>query len=152
MGGVLDLLESFLDEVAHDGRKLLSADVDVFGSIADQQPSFQQWRAALQEEQIRSPDATKKYKWFNLVLSEARNPQNQSMQETEDMTVQLAMEMAAAGLRKMRDPKIAISDWLCSQNGKYSQLHSAEAHTATIGAHTTNDRVESVRIIAYCLS
>ena len=51
--------------------------------------------------------------------------------------------MAISGLKKMRDPKIAISDWLTSQDGKYSLGNNAEAHRLTVGAHTTNDRVES---------
>ena len=43
----------------------------------------------------------------------------------------------------MRDPKIAIADWLTSQDGSKSLGKNAEAHAATVGAHTTNDRVET---------
>mmetsp|Transcript_7253 Transcript_7253/g.17568 ORF Transcript_7253/g.17568 Transcript_7253/m.17568 type:complete len:103 (+) Transcript_7253:1383-1691(+) len=59
------------------------------------------------------------------------------------MTIQLAQHMAASGLAKMRNPRVAIHNWLTSQQGKYAINVTQEAHKATVGAHTTNDRVES---------
>ena len=59
------------------------------------------------------------------------------------MVVELAQAMAAAGLRKMHDPKLAIADWLTSQDGSKCIGKNADAHAATAGAHTTNCRVES---------
>jgi hypothetical protein len=143
MGNVLDLVESFLERVAADGEVLLDPAEDVFREIADSQQAFRDWRAELAKLKIRSPDRSETYPWYERVLAEAREPANESVKQTTDMTVQLAAAMATAGLEKMRDPKIAISDWLSSQNGKYSTLHSAEMHRATVGAHITNDRVES---------
>jgi hypothetical protein len=51
--------------------------------------------------------------------------------------------MATAALRAMSDPKRAMSDWLKSQNGKYVVGAQAVSHKATVGAHSSNCRVES---------
>jgi hypothetical protein len=143
MGTVLDLVFTFLERVAEDGEVLLDPTVDVFAELADSQPAFREWRTDLLKDTIQSPDGSEPHKWYARVLAEAREPSDASVKQTTDMTVQLAAAMATRGLEKMRDPKVAISNLLSSQDGKYSVLHSADMHAATVGAHTTNDRVES---------
>eukprot|EP00966_Prymnesium_polylepis_P147344 3403353-Prymnesium_polylepis.3 len=78
-----------------------------------------------------------------MVLQEARSPTNQTNQEATDMTVQLLMSMAKAGLEKMCDPRTAVHDWLTRTNGRYAADKIERLHAATVGAHSTNDRVES---------
>lgn len=44
----------------------------------------------------------------------------------------------------MRDPRVAIKDWLSSSDGMYSAARvTPYERQATVGAHATNDRVES---------
>lgn len=143
-GPVLDTVEELLERVAADGEYLLDDSLSPFSGIANQQPLFQEWQEALQHDKIHMPDGQTVYQWYPMVLNEARAPQNRSNAEAHDMTVQLAMNMAAAGLKKMRDPKVAIHDWLKSMDGQHSVRNvSNETRLATIGAHATNDRVES---------
>eukprot|EP00966_Prymnesium_polylepis_P138443 3198925-Prymnesium_polylepis.1 len=146
MGPVLDLVEGLLERVAADGEVLFDPELDVFASIAEQQPAFQKWREQLLEDTVTAPDKRTKHAWYQRVLKEAQQPQNKSNQESQDMTVQLLMAMAQAGLEKMHDHRAAIRNWLQSTEGKYSVRISAEAREArrqTAGAHVTNDRVES---------
>ena len=145
MGPVLDIVEGLLERVVADGEVLFDPELDVFASIAEQQPAFLKWRQELMEETITAPDKKTKHAWYSRVLKEAQQPQSKSNQEAQDMTVQLIMAMAQAGLEKMRDQRAAIRNWLQSTQGKYSVCVSAEAREArakTVGAHVTNDRVE----------
>ena len=141
--GALDLVEGLLVKVAADGATLFDPELDVFKSIADEQQLFQEWREELAKETIPSPDGSKQHPWYQRVLDEARAPVNKSNAAATDATIDLAQAMAVAGLAKMRDPKIAIADWLTSQEGSKSIGKNAAAHAATVGAHTTNCRVES---------
>eukprot|EP00966_Prymnesium_polylepis_P184914 4285642-Prymnesium_polylepis.1 len=142
--GTLDLVEGLLVKVAADGAVLFDPTLDVFKPIADEpQPLFQAWREELQTETFPSPDGSKHHPWYQRILSEARAPVNKSSAAATDVTIDLAQAMAVAGLAKMRDPKIAIADWLTSQDGSKSIGKNAAAHAATAGAHTTNCRVES---------
>ena len=142
--GALDLVEELLVKVAADGAALLDPELDVFKPIADEsQPLFQKWREDLAKETIPSPDGSTQHPWYQRVLDEARKPVNKSNAAATDATIDLAQAMAVAGLAKMRDPKIAIADWLTSQDGSKSLGKNAAAHAATVGAHTTNCRVES---------
>lgn len=131
MGVVLDAVEAFLERVAADGEVLLDPSLDIFSEVAATQPAFQAWRDELAKETAIAPDGKTKHAWYMKVLGEARTPDNDSIKQTTDMAIQIAMVMAAAGLQKMRDPRIAISDWLCSQNGQFSWQNSADAHSRT---------------------
>lgn len=143
-GPVLDSVETLLERVASDGTLLLDENLCPFAAVAEQQPLFKTWLDGLSTDEIRAPDGKTNFCWYAIVLAEARAPENKSNKEATDMMVQLAMTMAAEGLKKMRDPKVAIHDWLCSTDGKHSCAQvTADTRLATIGAHSTNDRVES---------
>jgi len=141
MGAVLDEIAKGLDEIASDGHRLLDPELDLFAGVAANQPAFGEWRAAEMQHVIKSPDGAS-HLVYQRALSEARQPTHAANTGTTDLTVELAEVMAAAALHKIRDPKLALSDWLTS--GKNSIGQNAAAHAATVGAHTTNDRVESI--------
>ena len=140
MGGVLDLVEQALARCANDGAELFKPDFDVFASVAATQPAFAEWRRESAAATIKSPDGTR-HKLMALALAEAQTPTNRANKDATDMTVTLIEIMATAALQKMRDPRIAVSDWLSSQDGKYAIGKNAEMHAATVGGHTTTDRV-----------
>jgi len=142
MGEVLDHVETALEEVADDGKKLLQPDFDPFASVAAEQPAFAAWRKESADATIKAPDG-RRHRLMELALAEAQQPRDKVNKDATDTTIQLIEVMAEAALRKMRDPKLAVSDWLTSQDGKYAIGANAEMHEATIGAHTTTDRVES---------
>ena len=142
--GSLDLVEELLVKAAANGAVLFDPELDVFAPIAEEpQPLFQAWRKELASETVAAPDGKTKHSWYKRVLSEAQVPKNESNVAATDATIDLIQKMAIAGLAKMRDPRIAIADWLTSQGGSKSFGKNADAHAATIGAHVTNCRVES---------
>ena len=139
----LDLTEQVLVKAAANGAALFDPELDVFASIAKEQPLFQVWRDELAADTVIAPDGKQKHPWFKQVLSEAQAPKNKSNIAATDATIDLIQAMALAGLEKMRNPKLAIADWLTSQDGSKSFGKNADAHAATMGAHVTNCRVES---------
>lgn len=64
MGGVLDLVEEFLDKVSTDGGELLKDDADIFAPIAAEQPAFAAWRAQLEEDTVLAADGRTRHKWY----------------------------------------------------------------------------------------
>lgn len=143
-GPVLDSVVTLLENVSADGTVLFDHDLSPFATVAEKQPLFQAWFDGLKEDELRAPDGRTTFKWYAKILKEACTPENISNQESTDMAVQLATVMATEGLKKMRDPRVSIHDWLSSTNGKYScVVVTEEARLATVGAHATNDRVES---------
>lgn len=143
-GPVLDSVVTLLENVASDGAVLLDKDLSPFSAVAEEQPLFKSWLEELHKDELRAPDGKTSFCWFSMVLAEAREPANKSNQESTDMVVQLAMAMATDGLKKMKDPRAAIKDWISCTDGKYSRANvTEETRLATIGAHATNDRVES---------
>ena len=85
---------------------------------------------------MTSPDGAK-HRTFEEALAEAREPWHAVNKGTTELAVELAQVMAAAALHKIRDPKLALSNW-------HNASADADAHAATVGAHTTNDLVESI--------
>eukprot|EP00966_Prymnesium_polylepis_P005759 131300-Prymnesium_polylepis.1 len=136
MGGVLDLVETALETVADNGKELLKVDFDPFVSVAQEQPAFAAWRRESAAATIKAPDGTR-HPLMALALSEAQQPRDQANKDATDMTIELIEVMAEAALRKMRDPKIAVSDWLTSQDGKYAIGANAEV-TRNIGSHAAS--------------
>lgn len=142
MSRCYDLVETALERIATDGNALFDPALDIFAPIADEQPLFAAWRKALMEQTHASPDGTKHRLW-ECALTEARSPANASNAQATSTAVELAQSMANAALLKMRDTRLAIADKLSSLDGANSWKNRGERHAATIGAHTTNDCVES---------
>ena len=109
MGEVLDHVETALEAVADDGKKLLQPDFDPFASIAAEQPAFAAWRKESAEATIKAPDGCR-HGLMELALAEAQQPRDKVNKDATDTMVQLIEVMAEAALRKMRDPKLAVSD------------------------------------------
>ena len=141
MGPVLDEIASKLDEIALDGHRLIDPDLDFFEGVAAQQPKFVEWRRSQMALTIKSPDGTQ-HLVHQRALAEARQPTHAANLATTQMTVELAEVMAAGGLEKIRDPKLALFQYL--KGGEKSLEKNHAAHAATVGAHITNDRVESI--------
>ena len=91
---------------------------------------------------VKAHDGTKHLR--TRVLAEARSPAGEGNIQATEMTVQLAEEMAGAGLAAMRDARRAIADKLSSQDGVNAPGKCAAVHEVTRGAHVMNDHVESI--------
>ena len=139
---VLDLTEEMMVAVANDGHTLLDPSFDPFASIAEEQPAFKKWREEQQLRTTKAADGTR-YCIHRCALSEARSPAGKGNADATEMVVELAEIMANAALVAMRDPKRAIASLLTSQGGELAAGKDAKRAKNTIGAHVTNDRVES---------
>lgn len=146
MGEVLDIVEQFFLQAQHDGSLFLDQDLDLFKPIADKQPLFATWRQfTLEEESVLSPDGSCKHLLWKLARDELLNPTDPTNIRTRQKTVEYLEVQAAAALRKMHDPKLALRDKLSSQQGANATDDNSEAHLDTIGCHATNDALaESV--------
>ena len=141
---VLDAVEKAFVEIAADGRKLFDPTFDPFAAFAAAQPAFAAWRKQEQDRTVKAPDGTV-HKLNELILAEARAPQQSGNVQATETVVALAQRMANAALVAMRDPRRAIADKLSSQYGENAANaeNSDEVHEATRGAHVINDYVES---------
>lgn len=146
MGKVLDLVERFLLRAQHDGSRFLDPELDIFRSIAEEQPLFAEWRHyTMHEDSILSPDGKTKHLVWKLALDELRSPTDATNAATREKCIEYLEVQSVAAIRKMHSPRIAICDQLTSQGGQYSYEKSQQAHLDTIGCHATNDALaESV--------
>lgn len=139
---VLELAEAALEAIAEDGHNLFDPSFDPFAAVAAKQPQFAAWRAEELARVVKAHDGTKHLR--TRVLAEARSPSGEGNIQATEMTVQLAEEMAGAGLAAMRDARRAIADKLSSQDGVNAPGKCAAVHEVTRGAHVMNDHVESI--------
>lgn len=139
MGEVLDIVEQFFEQAQHDGSLFLDPNLDLFKSIADRQPLFAEWRAHLQEEQVMSPNGSRRHYLWREVKRELLQPNDATNVSTRMKTIEFLEVQCHAALRKLHDPKLALRDKLTSVDGDSSVGNSAVAHADTIGVHATND-------------
>jgi len=146
MGMVLDIVEQFFEKAQHDGSLFLDPNLDLFKSIADKQPLFEEHRKFTYTEDFRrSPDGSTSHLIFKLVRDELLNPVDPTNLRTRDKTIEYLEVQCVAALRKMHDPKLALSDKLTSLDGANSFGNQAQGHTDTVGCHANNDQLaESV--------
>jgi hypothetical protein len=81
---------------------------------------------------------------IDLAKCEVFYPTRIENQQTHDLCVNLAREVATCLLLEVADPKKAISDYLWKGDGRFSWAQSsAEDKNASIGMRATNDPSES---------
>lgn len=140
MGEVLDIVEQFFIRAQHDGSLFLDPNLDLFKPIADKQHLFAAWRRfTLEEDSIMSPDGSQKHLIWKLARDELLNPMDATNMRTRTKTIEYLEVQAAAALRKMHDPRLALCDKLTSQHGVNAADDNSQAHTDTLGCHATND-------------
>ena len=148
MGRALDLVEQLFTKASVDGKVLLDPTLDVFKEIADEQPLFAAWRKHMYEEHtVVGPDGKTKHLAYKLAHDEIFSPVDPTNAAAlvQQKTIEYLEVQCVAGLRKMHDPKLALSNKLTSQEGSSSFGKSAEVHEDTQGLDATNDRLaESV--------
>lgn len=107
---------------------------------------FAAWRQfSFEEDSVLSPDGSCKHLLWKLARAELLDPTDPTNIRTRTKTIEYLEVQAAAALRKMHDPRLALSDKLTSQNGTNAVDDSAQAHKDMIGCHATNDALaESV--------
>eukprot|EP00966_Prymnesium_polylepis_P134523 3109074-Prymnesium_polylepis.2 len=144
--GALDLVEQLLVKVAANGAALLTLSLGSRRRCSgrSQRSSLSSRRGVMSAGRRRSWRQMRRRSILGPSSFSLRHAhQSTNLAASTDATIDLAQAMAVDGLAKMRDPKITIADWLTSQDGSKSLGKNAAAHTATVGAHPNNDRVET---------
>lgn len=140
MGEVLDIVEQFLLKAQHDGSLFLDPCLDLFRPIAEKQPMFDAWRRyTFEEDCVWSPDGSCKHLVWNLARNELLDPRDPTNIRTRTKTIEYLEVQAAAAIRKMHDPRLALCNKLTSKNGINATDDSSLAHKDMIGCHATND-------------
>lgn len=140
MGRVLDIVEQFFERAQHDGSMFLDPDLDLFKTIADEQPRFAEWRRfTYEDDHVLSPDGSTRHLVWKKVREELLQPSDATNAATRLKTIEYLEVQCRAGLQKMHDPKLALSNKLASQNGEMAFANSSLAHAETAACHATND-------------
>ena len=134
----LRLVHDLFEKVALDGSVLLDPDLDLFGSFADTQPLFAEWRKYMFEDKCAlSADGTTSYLTYKLVRDELLDPRDPTNQGSRLKTIEYLEVQAKAALLKINDPKLALARNLAPVEGVGDVLGRAD----TIGLDATNDRL-----------
>lgn len=140
MGEVLDLVHDFFEKAQLDGSLFFDAELDIFKPIADKQPLFARWREfTMNDDYVLSPDGSTKHLVYRLTRDELLQPKDSTNVQARLKTIEYLELQCRAGLKKMRDPKLAIRDKLTSEGGKNAIGNAMQQHHDTIGCHATND-------------
>jgi hypothetical protein len=111
-----DLVDDVFEKAVLDGSVLLDSTLDIFKTIGDTQPLFHAWREhTLKMEHVLSADGSTTHLKYKLARDELLNPIDRSNVVTRLKTIEYLEVQAAAALRKMHNPKLAIAKYLTSQ-------------------------------------
>ena len=138
---VLRLVYDVLVKASTDGSILLDTSLDIFKSIADTQPLFQEWRDHLMEKScVCSADRSTYHLSYKLAHDEIFNPAEASNKKSRLKTIEYLEKQAAAAVLKIEDPKIALARNLPASD-EMGVGADALAHADTMGLDATNDRL-----------
>jgi hypothetical protein len=116
MNVAADLVDDVFEKAVLDGSVLLDSTLDIFKTIGDTQPLFHAWREhTLKMEHVLSADGSTTHLKYKLARDELLNPIDRSNVVTRLKTIEYLEVQAAAALRKMHNPKLAIAKYLTSQ-------------------------------------
>ena len=144
MTRTLDRVEQLFEKASTDGSMLLDASLNVFEEIAEEQPKFAAYLKHVYEEWTQlSADGKTSHLVYKLTQAELFNPKDQSNSSStvRAKTIEYLEVQCVAGLRKLRDPKLALANKLTSLDGSMSFTNSVQAHADTIGLDASNDRL-----------
>lgn len=113
-----------------DGSVALDSKLEVFKSVVDAQPLFAEYLThTYQHDVLLSHDSRTRHLHNKLALQELLNPTGETNRRTRDKTIEYSQVQCAAGLEKIRDPKLSIADKLNNQGGANAFGKNAGAHT-----------------------
>jgi hypothetical protein len=120
MGRTLDMLEDAFIKISSDGALLLDEDfvMNIFSDIVEEVEPFDKYLNFMFNEKSSNPVGTwnreNKVKPYQLLRKELFYPTRKDIQQTYDLTCQLACEAASIFLMEFRDPTKATSKYLSS--------------------------------------
>jgi hypothetical protein len=150
MGRAIDLMYDAFSEVESNGELMLDEDfiMRIFSPLYGELPEFEEYLTYFFEEKesnvIGSCSRGDRVLAIDLAKCEVFYPTRIENQQTHDLCVTLAREVATCLLLEVADPKKATSDYLSKCNGRFSwAMSSTEEKNASIGMRATNDPSES---------
>jgi hypothetical protein len=150
MGRAVDLMYNAFVEVESDGELMLNEDfiMGIFLPLYDELPEFNGYLEYFFEEKesnvIGSCSQEDCVLAIDLAKCEVFYPTRIENQQTHDLCVSLAREVATCLLLEVADPKKATSDYLSNGDGRFSwAMSSEEEKNASLGMRATNDPSES---------
>ncbi len=150
MGRAVDLIYNAFVEVELDGELMLDEDfiIGIFSPLYKELPEFNGYLKYFFEEKesnvIGSCSQEDCVLAVDLAKCKVFYPTRKENQQTHDMCVSLAREVATCLLLEVADPKKATSDYLSNGGGRFSwAVSSEEEKKASLGMRATNDPSES---------
>ena len=150
MGRAVDLMYNAFVEVESDGELMLDEDfiMGIFSPLYKELPEFNGYLEYFFEEKesnvIGSCSQEDRVLAIDLAKCEVFYPTRIENQQTHDLCVSLAREVATCLLLEVADPKKATSDYLLNGGGRFSwAVSSEEEKKASLGMRATNDPSES---------
>jgi hypothetical protein len=150
MGRAVDLMYNAFVQVESDGEKMLDEDfiMNIVSPLYEELPELEEYLTYFFEEKesnvVGSYSRSDRVLAIDLAKCEVFYPTRRENQQTNDLCVDLAREVATCLMLEVADPKKATSDYLSECDGRFSwsKLTAGEKN-ATIGNRATNDPSES---------
>ena len=157
MGKVVDLLEKKLIEISREPKKFLDYNfmiVNFFNEIKNEVEPLKEFLINTFEEKTRATIKkanntavnynNSKVIPYRKVVDELFYPERIENQDTTNLVLKLAKEVAFVWLEELRDPKKATADYLSSIDGQFSWKNTnKEQQKKLLGTSATNDVAES---------
>ena len=139
MGRAVDLMYKMLDE---------DFIMNIFSLLYAEIPELEEYLTYFFEEKesnvVGTYSRSDRVLAIDLAKCEVFYPTQRENQQTNDLCVDLAREVATCLMLEVADPKKATSDYLSKCDGRFSQSKLIEEEkNATIGMHATTDPSES---------
>lgn len=137
MNGVLDLVHATFVKGKDDGTIFLNPQLDIFESIATEQPYFKEFmeytRIYIQPGcNPVSQYGRTRHMHYKLARMELLEPEDPTNRLSHAKTIEYLQVQCSAALEKMEDAKLAIADKLTSQDGANAVAKMAAAHEGAL--------------------
>ena len=147
MGRVIDILEDVFEKVINKSESVLDEEfmMGIFQDLRHELPPFDDFLVHKFEKQQTKVvgDSKATVVPFSLLRSELFSPEQETNQETDDVTKEYGIILMTAMLKELRDPHKVTSNYLSSTGSEYAWEHkSPNDHDALKGKMAVNDPSE----------
>jgi hypothetical protein len=150
MGRTLDILEDAFIKISSDGALLMDKDfvMNIFSDIVEEVELFDKYLNFMFNKKSSNPVGTRNrdhnVQPYQLLREELFYPTRKDIQQTYDLTCQLACEAASIFLMEFRDPTKATSEYLSSISGPKSWCNTFdETKSLTLNVLASNSVLEA---------
>ena len=153
MGKAIDAIYNAMVTAENNGSMFLDEEfmnsifnniyTDEDGNYGPLEPLVEVMKYKFEEKMTTAVDGSKVLPYDQL-NAELFYPEREENKATTTLVEKMAVELAVCMLQELRDPKKATSDYLSSEEGKFSWGETTEdEHQACMGKMATNDPAES---------